>query len=145
MYGQATFLFVIRYILSLQIKSCGGSNDRNWDVGLRLDSSTKSSKPSCSESQQGDGYFASTLIPTSNGIRKNLPNLFENGDTLTQNDIVRRQYELLPYPTVTKESIDALRKHYHNEDKHNDPLSRVPGSDLETINHYLFKGRNTFT
>ena len=145
MYGQAAFLFVIRYTLLLQIKNCGGSNDRNWDVGLRLDSSTKSGKPSCSESQQSGGYFASTLIPTSNGIRKKLPDSFQNGDTLTQNDIVRHQYELLPYPPVTKESIEQIRKHYYNEDKRKDPLSRVPGSDLETINHYLFKGRNDFT
>ena len=145
MYGQAAFLFVIRYTLLLQIKNCGGSNDRNRDVGLRLDSSTKSSKPSYSESQQGDGYYASTLIPTSNSIRKRLPDLNENGDTLTQDDIVRHQYELLPYPPVTKESIEAIRKHYYNEDKRKDPLSRVPGSDLETINHYLFKGRNDFT
>ena len=143
MYGQAAFLFVIRYTLFLQIKNCGGSNDRNWDVRLRLDSSTKSSKPSCSGSQQGDGYYASTLIP--NGRRKMLPDLFQNGDTLTQNDIVRDQYELLPYPPVTKESIEAIRKHYYNKDKRKDPLSRVPGSDLETINHYLFKGRNNFT
>ena len=145
MYGQAAFFIVIRYTLLLQIKNCDGSNDRIWDVGLRLDSSTKSSKPSCSESQQGDGYFASTLIPTSNGIRKKLPDSFQNGDTLTQNDIVRHQYELLPYPPVTKESIEQIRKHYHNENKRKDPLSRVPGSDLETINHYLFKGRNDFT
>ena len=145
MYGQAAFLFVIRYTLLLQIKNCGGSNDRNWDVRLPLDSSTKSSKTSCSESQQGDGYYSSTLIPISNRIRKRLPDSFQNGDTLTQNDIVRHQYELLPYPPVTKESIEQIRKHYYNEDKRKDPLSRVPGSDLETINHYLFKGRNDFT
>ena len=145
MYGQAAFLFVIRYTLLLQIKNCGGSNDRNRDVGLRLDSSTKRSKHLYSGSQQGDGYSASTLIPTGNGIRKKLPDSFQNGDTLTQNDIVRHQYELLPYPPVTKESIEAIREHYYDEDKRKDPLSRVPGSDLETINHYLFKGRNDFT
>ena len=142
---QAAFLVVILYALLLQIKNCDGRIHRNRLVGLLLDSAMKSNQPLCSKSQQDDNCCTTTLIPTSNGIRKNLPNLFENGDTLTQNDIVRRQYELLPYPTVTKESIDALRKHYHNEDKHNDPLSRVPGSDLETINHYLFKGKNDFT
>ena len=144
MYGQATLLFVILYTLFLQMKNCEGRIHRNRVVGLLLDSSMKSSQPLCSKYQQDDNCCTTTLIPTSNGFRKNQPNSFENGDTVTQNDIVRRQYELLPYPTVTKESIDALRKHYHNEDKHNDPLSRVPGSDLETINHYLFKGINYF-
>ena len=145
MYGQADLLFLILCTLSLQIKNCDGSNHRNRTVGVRLDSYVQSSKPLCKDSQQMIGCCTGTLIPTSDGFRKRLPNLFHDGDTLTQNDIVRRQYELLPYPTVTKESIEALKKHYYNEDTRDDPLSRVPGSDLETINHYLFKGRNDFT
>jgi hypothetical protein len=34
-------------------------------------------------------------------------------DTLTNDDIVREQYSLLPYPPVTKEALELEKTHYN--------------------------------
>ena len=35
-------------------------------------------------------------------------------DTLTNYDIVREQYSLLPYPPVTKQELELEKIHYNN-------------------------------
>ena len=64
-------------------------------------------------------------------------------DTLTSDDIVRKQYAKLPYPAVTQRDIQLLRAHY-NSDRQHIPFAIAPTQALETINHYLYRGRNNF-
>ena len=146
MYVRADILLCIQSILVLQKIDCYGTKKTNRVFDLPLDLYMKRSKHVWINSKQNDHFCNSNIgIPTNNAnTREQHSNLYQNGDTITQNDIVRSQYELLPYPTVTKERIEALRKHYGDEDKRDNPFARVPGSDLETINHYLFKGTNDF-
>ena len=143
---RADILLCITSLLVLQKRDCYGSKKTNWVFDLPLDSYMKRSKHVWINSKQNDRFCSSNIdIPINNAkTRKKHYNSYQNGDTITQNDIVRSQYELLPYPTVTKERIEALRKHYGDENKRDNPFARVPGSDLETINHYLFKGTNNF-
>ena len=146
MYVRANILLCIPSILVLQKINCYGSKKTSTVFDLPLDSYVKRSKHVWTNSKQNDHFCNSNIdIPINNAKTwKKHYNSYQNGDTITQNDIVRSQYELLPYPTVTKERIEALRKHYGDENKRDNPFARVPGSDLETINHYLFKGTNNF-
>ena len=41
------------------------------------------------------------------------PNLEGYYDTLTNEDIVQKQYSLLPYPTVTPEELEEEKSHYN--------------------------------
>ena len=138
-------LLCIPCTLVLQIIKCRRIKHTYNIHYLQLDSSMKSSKPFLAESTLNDYICTSRLIPSSSVDARNKHSSFsESGDSTTQSDIVRNQYESLPYPKVTKERIELLRKHYDDKDKRNDPFARVLGSDLETINYYLFKGRNNF-
>ena len=138
-------LLCISCMLVLQIIKCHRIKHTCDIHYLRLDSSMKSSKPLLAESTLNDYICTSRLIPNNSiNTRNKHSSSSENGDTITPSDIVRNQYELLPYPKVPKERIELLKKHYDDKDKRNDLFARVPGNDLETINYYLFKGRNTF-
>ena len=64
-------------------------------------------------------------------------------DTITQDDRVRQQYALLPYPPVTESYIQRM-KIYYDEDVRNIPFTISPGITLENINHFLYRGRNLF-
>ena len=70
-------------------------------------------------------------------------NLFGGLDTITKEDIVRNQYLSFPYPAVTKEDIQ-IEKDYYNSTKRNTPFGIAREITLESINHYLYKGRNTY-
>ena len=66
-------------------------------------------------------------------------------DTLTQSDIVRSQYTSLPYPLVTNQQLQDEKMYYENTYK----IQKIPykinyGITLEAINHFLYKGRNSF-
>ena len=68
-------------------------------------------------------------------------------DTLIQSDIVRNQYMTLPYPAVSEEELMNEKVYY---DKiYNTAIRKVPytityGTTFEALNHYLYRGRNTF-
>ena len=64
-------------------------------------------------------------------------------DTLSQDDIVRNQYLLLPYPAVTQHSL-ALEQNHYNSSKRNKPFNTYYSMALESINHFLYKGSNDF-
>ena len=66
-------------------------------------------------------------------------------DTLDLDDIVQRQYSLLPYPTVTINML-AEEKYYYEKtfEKTKRPYSKFHGIILEVLNHFLFKGKNKF-
>ena len=59
------------------------------------------------------------------------------------NDIVQRQYLMLPYPPFTKQDLENEENYYQSSED-------VPSLlfsfliQLEYINHYLFQGKNDF-
>ena len=66
----------------------------------------------------------------------------KNGDTITENDLVTRQYENLPYPEVSEKEISQEEQYYKNDD--DTLMALFPGNTLETINHYLHQGSENF-
>ena len=68
-------------------------------------------------------------------------------DFLTQDDIVRKQYSLLPFPPVSKHDL-AIENMYYSQRKIGNnlvkPFSVVTAFTLESLNHFLFAGRNNF-
>ena len=91
-----------------------------------------------------DGIYTSVCFKIENNSSEiNKDVLFEDLDTLSQDDIVREQYEVLPYPAVTTEEIEGLRRHYNGNNRHV-PYFSNPYNELDVVNHFLFKGRNDF-
>ena len=70
-------------------------------------------------------------------------NMIRNYDTLSQDDVVKQQYAMLPYPEVKPGEFENIRRHYNSENK-NIPMLIAPAVTLENINHFLFRGRNDF-
>ena len=69
---------------------------------------------------------------------------FENSwDTFTQDDIVKKQYSSLPYPEIPLDEIVFTHNHYQSEFKHI-PIRRPVAENLESLNHFLYKGENNF-
>ena len=66
-----------------------------------------------------------------------------NGDTITQDDVVREQYTSLPYPEISQDEIIQTYNHYNGEFKHI-PYMRPVAENLESLNHFLYEGRNNF-
>ena len=64
-------------------------------------------------------------------------------DTLTNDDKVKKQYSLLPYPPISRKSLSDERNHYGSI-KRNMPFNVYFSSTLESINHFLYQGRNNF-
>ena len=67
----------------------------------------------------------------------------KNGDTLTHDDVVRQQYTSLPYPEISQDEIINTYNHYNGEFKHI-PYMRPVAQNLESLNHFLYEGRNNF-
>ena len=66
-------------------------------------------------------------------------------DTLTQSDNVRKQYMTLPYPVVSDLTLETDKYYYDYVYKiRKTPYLISYGITFETLNHYLYKGRNTF-
>ena len=73
-----------------------------------------------------------------------------------QKDIVLQQYLSLPYPAVPKELLEIERNYYHNTthktaktikaygEMRIKPFRGNPGMTAESINHYLYQGKNNF-
>ena len=71
-----------------------------------------------------------------------------------QKDIVLQQYLSLPYPAVSNEVLQRERKYYDKTvtrrnvkaygEMRMKPFREFPGMTAESINHYLFQGRNNF-
>ena len=69
-------------------------------------------------------------------------NDYEKYDGMSEDDIVRSQYKLLPFPPVTKEELKKEEKFYTEYSfkiYHNTYVL-----DLESLNHYLYRGQNDF-
>ena len=65
------------------------------------------------------------------------------GDTVTQEDIVKKQYTLLPYPEISQKEMKDTRNHYDSEFAHL-PYMSIVAQNLESLNHFIFKGKNNF-
>ena len=71
-----------------------------------------------------------------------------------QKDAVVQQYSSLPYPAVTNEALAHEKKYYGQQstrtlveaygEMRKKPFRVNPGTTLESINHFLFKGKNHF-
>ena len=65
-----------------------------------------------------------------------------SGETIGCNDLVVRQYEQLSYPEVTEDDIFNEEIYYSTE---GNSLSMMHlGITLEKVNHYLFRGKESF-
>ena len=65
-----------------------------------------------------------------------------HGDTVTTHDLVRIQYETLPYPTFDNEEMAYEKGHYKNNGE--TPAIIFQEQTLEKINHYLNRGSENF-
>jgi hypothetical protein len=65
-----------------------------------------------------------------------------NGDTLAENDLVKKQYETLPYPPVTKNKL-LREEEWYKKDKEG-PFPTAKSITLPKSNHYLHKGNENF-
>ena len=65
----------------------------------------------------------------------------DNNDS--NNDAVQQQYLKLPYPTIRYDNIDMEYKYYLNQNS-DYPLSTQYPMKLEYLNHYLYKGKDSF-
>ena len=63
------------------------------------------------------------------------------GDTKTSEDKVRQQYESLPYPGLSNQTLFAEASHYS---KHKSPYLEAHSIRLEKLNHYLYGGNYSF-
>jgi hypothetical protein len=71
----------------------------------------------------------------------------ENYDTLSQSDIVRHQYALLPYPPVSPQDLEIEEKYYDNGGLYagrKSPFRVTHSLTFEALNNFLYKGINTF-
>ena len=133
--------FLVTHTMSIEI------NDFNWKLELdtrfeelnqnhyHFDNKTNESNVNihthaCSEIQNRNSEASEDKV-------------VDDLDTLSQDDIVRKQYALLPYPAVSRQDIEGLRRHYNSNNRHV-PFFVAPHNELDVVNHFLYKGRNDF-
>ena len=88
--------------------------------------------------------YTCNFTSTRNLINNQAYSLFGDGDTISQDDRVRRQYSLLPYPIESRDSYIREKNHY-NSKKGKTPYLMYPSIKLENVNHFLYKGNNDFS
>ena len=115
------------------------------ELNLSPGSSDKSDCHICNANgkSQGDVLAYRSVQIQNDNPRVDEGRLVKELDTLSSADIVREQYAVLPYPAVTSEEIDELRRHYKGIN-HHVPYMIVPQDELDVINHFLYKGRSNF-
>ena len=93
---------------------------------------------------ESKGYCSKEYLHNHDSYDPHLDNP-ENYDTLTQSDIVRNQYMTLPYPAVSHQQLEQEKIYYDTEYKtRKRPYTNIYSFTFEALNHFLFKGRNTF-
>ena len=63
------------------------------------------------------------------------------GDTTTENDVVQKQYENLPYPGLSEKFLSHEEEWYTTNKS---PLYIYPSDRLQKLNHYLYQGNESF-
>ena len=66
----------------------------------------------------------------------------ENGDTVTNHDLVNTQYENLPYPEFSEKELIDEEQHYKGDEKNLREIFHA--YTLEKTNHYLHRGDQNF-
>jgi hypothetical protein len=66
-----------------------------------------------------------------------------NEEHLERNDIVQKQYLMLPYPPFTQKDLSDELKYYQSLER-STPSLFAHLIQLEYINHYLFQGKQSF-
>lgn len=69
-------------------------------------------------------------------------NALSKYDVVSEDDIVRSQYKLLPYPLYTNVSFQ-YEEHFYNRTSFKSAEDYYQ-LNLESLNHYLYNGRNDF-
>ena len=69
-------------------------------------------------------------------------NDYEKYDGMSEDDIVRGQYKSLPYPPVPEEELKQEEKFYTENSFR--MYHKIHVLDLESVNHYLYRGQNDF-
>ena len=59
-------------------------------------------------------------------------------------DCVKTQYKMMPYPRVTNDQLDSEKTFYNSRPALRMIHSTSNENDLETINHFLFQGKENF-
>ena len=67
---------------------------------------------------------------------------FASYDVLSDDDVVRNQYKFLPYPSVSEKEL-LLEEAYYQWNM-SQPYVIHNSWNLESLNHYLFNGKNDF-
>ena len=75
-------------------------------------------------------------------MHRSLKDEIKHGDTITENDLVTRQYESLPYPVVSEKDISEEKEYYKKDD--GTSMVIFPTNTLQNINHYLHRGNENF-
>ena len=65
------------------------------------------------------------------------------GDTLLTNDVVVNHYESLPYPPFTRHDFNTEQKYYTRKTDQK-PFHGVHTITLDNLNHFLFRGNQSF-
>ena len=81
-------------------------------------------------------------IPNDNS-KNNLDGISSSSIDSEINDIVQRQYLMLPYPPFTRKDL-ANEERYYQSSNRISPYLFSYLIQLEYINHYLFQGQNDF-
>ena len=68
----------------------------------------------------------------------------QNGETITQNDLVMKHYESLPYPGLSDIEISKEEQFYQMDGINSTTFQYFPGIALENTNHYIHQGGETF-
>ena len=75
-------------------------------------------------------------------LLRSLKDEIKHGDSTKVNDLVREQYEKLPYPGVSQKYISEEEEYYKNNGETVKHMS--PTDTLENFNHYLHRGNENF-
>ena len=64
------------------------------------------------------------------------------GDTTTQDDKVKKQYENLPYPEIDEKSLSDEEKYYSGS--YDALYDDHPSLRLQKLDHFLYQGNESF-
>ena len=64
-------------------------------------------------------------------------------DTIVHEDNIRTQYLHLPYPWISADTLSQEKNYYENTEPVM-PFRITPSMALENVNHFLFKGSQSF-
>ena len=79
-----------------------------------------------------------------NTVCRNNKHITTVENDIAYEDYVQKQYKMLPYPPVTNAQLLYEEKFYKTTATHKLAQITLIDNDLETINHFLFQGKENF-